>query len=142
MNPERSLRNMPSVRASIEISDRVKSLFGVDLKPKQIEAIRSLVVENRDTILVAGTGFGKSIVFHATPLLFSVARLALLIMPLKALEDEQAEKLRKIEGCLPFVLNGDNNTLKNLDRIRNEGFTHGRQPEYGRFYKLTWRSTH
>ena len=118
--------NTPTVGASIEIFDRTKNLFGVNLKPKQEEAIRSLIVDNRDTVLVAGTGFGKSIVFQATPLLFPVARLALLLMPLRGLEDEQAAKLCRVEGCLPFVLNGDNNTLDNLNKIRHHSFTHGK----------------
>lgn len=106
------------------ITNGVLSSFGFDAKPKQIEAIYSLVVERKDTILIAQTGFGKSLVFQVIPLLYPVPRVALLIMPLLALQDEQARKMSSIRGCRPFVLNGDNNNTSNLERLRNGSFTH------------------
>ena len=76
-------------------------------------------------ILIAKTGFGKSIIFQAAPLMFDPARIAIIIMPLKALENEQCRKLSKIKGCRSFVLNGDSNTKTHLRMISEGNFTHG-----------------
>ena len=91
----------------------------------QTDAIRILTHERKDLILIAKTGFGKSIVFQAAPLMFTPVKTALIIMPLKALEEEQCRKLETISGCKPFVLDGDSNNRRNLDLIRDGGFTHG-----------------
>jgi superfamily II DNA or RNA helicase len=41
----------------------VNELFGFEPKDKQVEAIRKLLYDKSDLILIAKTGFGKSIVF-------------------------------------------------------------------------------
>ena len=53
----------------------------------QIEAIRSLAVDQQDLILIAPTGWGKSIVFQAIPALRG--GICLMIMPLNLLEEGQ-----------------------------------------------------
>ena len=53
----------------------------------QIEAIRSLAVDQQDLILIAPTGWGKSAVFHAIPALRG--GICLMIMPLNLLEEGQ-----------------------------------------------------
>ena len=56
----------------------------------QIEAIRSLAVDQQDLILIAPTGWGKSAVFQAIPALRG--GICLIIMPLNLLEEGQVSK--------------------------------------------------
>jgi len=112
------------------VLETIQSRFGFVPKDEQVSAIRVLLEDQMDLILIAKTGFGKSIIFQAAPLMFSPVKTALIIMPLKALEEEQCRKLSKVEGCRPFVLNGDTNNPFNLLRIRQNMFTHGKGPLY------------
>ena len=74
------------------IRHRVHELFGFEPKNKQVDAIRHLLYEKRDLILIAKTGFGKSIIFQALPLIQEESKQAsLIIMPLNLLQEEQAE---------------------------------------------------
>lgn len=58
----------------------------------QVEAIRRLAVDQRDLILIAPTGWGKSVVFQAIPALRG--GICLMIMPLNLLEDDQVSQWR------------------------------------------------
>jgi superfamily II DNA helicase RecQ len=53
----------------------------------QIDAIRTLAVDQLDLILIAPTGWGKSVVFQAIPALRG--GICLMIMPLNLLEEGQ-----------------------------------------------------
>ena len=104
----------------------VNKRFEFNPKDKQIDAIRTLVNEKRDTLFIARTGYGKSIVFQATPLMYPETKTALIIMPLKLLEEEQCDKLSRGKDCKPFVLNGDTNNPVNIKLIRQGTFTHSK----------------
>ena len=67
---------------------------------------------------------------QAMPLMFSCLKIALIIMPLKTLEAQQCKKLSVIEGCKPFVLDGDSNNSSNLKLIRENNYTHGVYSNY------------
>jgi ATP-dependent helicase YprA (DUF1998 family) len=109
------------------IQRRVNELFDFEPKDKQVEAIRKLLYDKSDLILIAKTGFGKSIIFQALPLIQEELKLAsLIIMPLNLLQEEQAEKLKTIAGAHPFVLNGDTNTRKNRREIGEGVYTHSK----------------
>ena len=108
-----------------QISSVLAEKFRIQGKPDQIKAIRELVFGGKDVILVAKTGFGKSIVFQAPPLMFSEPKIAIIIMPLLALQRDQELKLARIPGCIPFVLRGDTNTRSNRESIRKANYTHG-----------------
>jgi superfamily II DNA helicase RecQ len=70
------------------IQCRVNELFGFEPKNKQVETIQKLLYDKSDLILIAKTGFGKSIIF----LIREELKLAsLIIMPLNLLQEEQAE---------------------------------------------------
>jgi superfamily II DNA helicase RecQ len=56
----------------------------------QIEAIRTLAIDQLDLILIAPTGWGKSAVFQAIPALRG--GICLMIMPLNLLEEGQVSK--------------------------------------------------
>ena len=112
------------------IRHRVNELFGFEPKNKQVEAIRHLLYDKRDLILIAKTGFGKSIIFQA--LIEEESKQAsLIIMPLNLVQEEQAEKLKTIPGAKPFILNGDTNTRKNRREIGAGAYTHSKRNYLG-----------
>jgi len=118
------------------IRHRVNELFGFEPKNKQVEAIRHLLYDKRDLIrdliLIAKTGFGKSIIFQALPLIEEESKQAsLILMPLNLLQEEQAEKLKTIPGAKPFILNGDTNTRKNRHEIGAGAYTHSKRNYLG-----------
>ena len=67
-----------------------------------------------DTLLVAKTGFGKTLIFTGFHLLLPASKRAitLIISPLMAIEQDQALDLNRLFGgaCLPLVGDGKNNT--------------------------------
>jgi superfamily II DNA helicase RecQ len=63
------------------------NLFKFSVHDGQIEAIRSLAVDQQDLILIAPTGWGKSVVFQVIPALRG--GICLMIMPLNLLEEGQ-----------------------------------------------------
>lgn len=117
--PERHTREASDEK----IRDVVKSIFGFEIKQKQLEALS--VALRKDIIVIAKTGFGKSLLYQAAPFMSSPSSTVLIIMPLLALEDDQCKKLQAIMDCRPFVLKGDTNNPSNLEKIRNGDYTHG-----------------
>lgn len=106
------------------IQTKVRSLFQIRLKDQQLEAIHHLMFQRLDLILIAKTGFGKSIIFQAAPLIEEPIGICLILMPLKALQNEQCEKLKQISSANPIVLDGDNNNKFNREKIKNGLYTH------------------
>ena len=81
------------------------------LHPKQLEAIH-ILYQKHDVILIARTGFGKSLIFQSLPLLRKDG-IALLIYPLSALEQDQHQDISKLPGARPFILDARSNTIEN-----------------------------
>jgi superfamily II DNA helicase RecQ len=50
-----------------------------------VEAVYKLVLDQQDQILIAPTGWGKSVVFQAVPVL--IGGICIMIMPLTLLDD-------------------------------------------------------
>ena len=63
----------------------VHDRFGFLPKDKQVDAIRTLLADREDLILIAKTRFRKSIIFQAAPLISSPSKEVLIVMPLNAL---------------------------------------------------------
>ena len=105
------------------IQDRLVQMFGFNGKAKQVEVLYDLVVEKKDTILLAKTGFGKSILFRAPSILLGDGAVTIVLLPLLALQDEQEEKI-KGKGGRPCVLNGDTNTPAMRETIRCGQYSH------------------
>ena len=105
------------------IQHHLYRVFGICGREKQIEVLYRLMVEKKDTILLAKTGFGKSIVFQAPSMLGCDRGVAIVLLPLLALQFEQEQKLKSIGGR-PFVLNGDTNSKANREMIRHGQYTH------------------
>ena len=62
--------------------------------------------------------------FQAAPLMFDPTQTTLIIMPLKALKDQQCNEIQNIKDCKPFVLNRDTNNAHNLKFVQSNQFTH------------------
>ena len=72
---------------------------------EQVRVLRRLIFGKGDTLLVARTGWGKSVIFHAFSILTRL--ITLQIIPLSKLGDEQLEDIRRFEGTKPCLINAD-----------------------------------
>ncbi|KAL1713372.1 P-loop containing nucleoside triphosphate hydrolase protein, partial [Schizophyllum commune] len=79
------------------------------------------VIQGYDAFVIAGTGYGKSILFEAAAALArKPRRLVLVVAPLKALERDQAEQA-SAKGLKTVVLNEDTSKdWKEWDRARTQ----------------------
>jgi superfamily II DNA helicase RecQ len=77
-------------------------LNGKEPHRQQVRALRRLVYGLGDTILVAKTGFGKSIVFHAYSVL--TGRITIQLIPLSKLGEEQLESIRRYPETKPCLI--------------------------------------
>ena len=99
-------------------------IFGFPLHDAQVEAISTLFYEQRDLLLLAKTGFGKSLIFQLAPFLSARPGVVLTLMPLKLLQAEQSEMINRIPQGRGIVLNGENNNKRVLEDIAQGGYTH------------------
>ena len=83
---------------------------GTALYPIQKTVIQS-VLEGKNTLALMPTGSGKSLCYWVAGK--ALQCVTLVVFPLTALMDEQAQKLRK-QGCSVFVLHSGINTRDNL----------------------------
>ena len=70
-----------------ELASKVETAIGFQQRTGQLQAIRVLVRDRRDLILIAPTGWGKSVVFQSIPAL--CGGICIMIMPLTLLEEDQ-----------------------------------------------------
>ena len=54
-----------------KIRQTCESFFNIHLKQEQLDTLGSYYIHQKDTILLAPTGYGKSIIYQAAPLLFN-----------------------------------------------------------------------
>ena len=100
------------------INQRIKDRFEFKAKDKQINALRILLKNWNDVILIVRTEFEKSIIFQTTSLMFLLTKTALIIMSLNALKKKQCEKLKNINDYKLFMLNEDSHISSNITLIR------------------------
>ena len=105
------------------IGRAIKIAFNFDAKKEQIEVLWQLLILKKDTILVAQTSFGKSLIFQILPLLVS-GGIILIILPLNAIGKDQWTKIRELPGAYPIMLCAENNSKTTLEEIRNGIYTH------------------
>jgi superfamily II DNA helicase RecQ len=121
-----SIRESANFIANItSIADCFQQVFGHTPRPEQLEAIKTLVVDQKDLVLIAKTGFGKSLVFNSVP--FLRGGVALIIMPLNAIEEDQTAALLRVVNrarCSPVILNGDSNTSELRANIQKGHYSH------------------
>jgi hypothetical protein len=93
-------------------------------RDEQVDALHSMVFEKKDLLLVARTGFGKSIIFQAFSIL--ARAITLQIIPLSKLGEQQVEDIRRLEGTRPCLLSYESKRAekKLLDQIEEGQYTH------------------
>jgi len=84
-------------------------VYGFTLHEQQIDALWCLFYERRDLLLLAKTGFHKSLIFQLLPFINPVAGVVLILMPLKLLQAEQSLMINWKPTEKALVLNGENN---------------------------------
>jgi superfamily II DNA helicase RecQ len=80
-----------------QLQEKVAQLFKFQPHQEQIEAIHHLLTRREDLILIAKTGWGKSVIFQSIPLLHSGKGICLMIMSLSLLEEDQARQINNVE---------------------------------------------
>ena len=91
----------------------------------QIKSLYYLCEDRHDVILLARTGFGKSVIFQLAPLLRPGS--CLIISPLNALSSGQLESLDALKeaGAKGLVINQDTNNQETRRQAASGEFTHG-----------------
>jgi len=93
----------------------ILGLSDIELKEKQYEALKAVVLKNRDVLAVLPTSYGKSLIYQLLPLVldFFAANgsplrksTVIVISPLNALMRDQIVKLKE-GGLNVCVLKGD-----------------------------------
>ncbi|KAK4232930.1 hypothetical protein C8A03DRAFT_19890, partial [Achaetomium macrosporum] len=91
----------------------------------QIKAVQSLVYDQADTVLVAATGYGKSVVLYAFSAL--AGKSTIQIVPLTKLGENQRDEIAdKVPESRPVWIDGDTH-LRNpgvWDEVRAGKHTH------------------
>ncbi|KAH6982374.1 P-loop containing nucleoside triphosphate hydrolase protein, partial [Ilyonectria destructans] len=107
----------------VQLRSKIECIVGFRPRVEQVQAIRRLVVEEDDLILIAPTGWGKSVVFQAVPAL--TGGICIMIMPLMLLQEDQVTAaISRIPGCKPCILNASTNSKALLDGIKRGDYTH------------------
>jgi ATP-dependent helicase YprA (DUF1998 family) len=109
---------------------RGRSFGYPNLRDQQLDALEKLVEHKTDVMLVAKTSFGKSLIFQLAPLLMPDPEepgIALILMPLTLLQQNQAENVTKRGahlGAKCIVLDQDSNDPRNRRLIAEGKYTH------------------
>ena len=121
----RKLPDASGLQGTRPLSDRLQpSALGKRLKERlklkfepdawQLELI-SRVLRGFDAILLAGTGYGKSLIFEGLAAVGGAKRVVLVISPLKALERDQVRHTTDVSASL------DSKSLHRLRRPARKG---------------------
>jgi len=113
------------------LNDRAGTV-GREIPPRRLQVlvlIRLLFIR-RDVMLVAQTGFGKSLVFQAIGILTS--QVIIIVVPLLGLCDQVRDDIADIPGSNPIVISSETRNLfpkpgstsDLYDTIRNGKYTH------------------
>jgi superfamily II DNA or RNA helicase len=99
-------------------------LKGREPRYQQVRSLRRLVYRLGDTMLIAKTGFGKTIIFQAYSIL--TGKITVQLIPLCTLGKAQTESLNRFEGVNACLITADTkrNDPELLQKIRQCEYTH------------------
>ncbi|KAL1976778.1 hypothetical protein VTN31DRAFT_3060 [Thermomyces dupontii] len=106
----------------VAIDEAISTLYGYSPKPSQREALHHLIYLRKDLVLIAGTGFGKSMMFQAVSVLLRKS-VTIVLLPLNQIGIEQSDYIRRIGGN-PCFLNSDTISTKLLDEVKKGRYSH------------------
>lgn len=99
-------------------------IFGFTLHNEQADAVWTLSFECRDLLLLAKTGFGKSLIFQLPPFMSMPPGVVIVLMPLKLLQAEQNAMINRIPNGKAIALIGENNQQSTQREIATGNYTH------------------
>lgn len=93
-------------------------------RKEQVRTLRRLIFGRSDVLLIARTGFGKSLIFHAYSIL--TGKITLQLVPLTKLGDEQLEDIRRLHGARPCLIDAKNKAAEKqlLAKVGDGQYTH------------------
>jgi hypothetical protein len=113
------LCNFPGDEAQVRFIQTVTNIIlngnlpdGIPLRQArrgQVESITRIVFRLGDTILIARTGYGKSLIFQAVSTIL-VDKVIIQIIPLSKLGEEQCEIIKRVPNSNPILI--DTNVSK------------------------------
>ncbi|KAJ3543662.1 hypothetical protein NMY22_g3064 [Coprinellus aureogranulatus] len=105
---------LPSNLSIPRIKTRLRERLGLSYTPDdwQAHTIRR-ILQGYDSVVVAGTGYGKSLIFEGLAVLGGYRKVVLVISPLKALERDQAKQASE-KGIEAVVINEDTTKTASL----------------------------
>ena len=106
-----------------KVAEGIRRLYPYEGRKEQVEAIRALIYDREDLILIAKTSFGKSMIPQAVSALRRNT-ITIMIIPLTALGEEQYHKMERLPGCKPCLLTAKTITKMVMRKIRNSEYTH------------------
>ena len=95
------------------LNARLRIIHEKSPKAGQLLAIDTLFNEEKDVILIAKTGYGKSMVFHFVSAL-EEDTMTLMIMPLLALKEDQKSAVKKMQANSSLCIFNSETMTKNL----------------------------
>ncbi|KFH62152.1 hypothetical protein MVEG_11791 [Podila verticillata NRRL 6337] len=101
-----------------EARSRCLKVFKVVPKPEQLEVVAAMA-RRQDCILIAGCGWGKTLVYFL-PLILWPDLIILVLSPLKALADEQHQKLDTL-GIRSIAIKGETVITHEILKSLGEG---------------------
>jgi hypothetical protein len=119
-----NLYSVPLATNSTEIFDEQEAIlrclhtFNVPPKLKQLEVVSALA-RRQDCILIAGCGWGKTLVYFL-PLIIWPDCVILILSPLKALAEEQQQKL-EIAEIPSIAIKGETVITQEISNSLGEG---------------------
>jgi superfamily II DNA helicase RecQ len=107
------------------IDNAIRKLYPYSPREGQRYALRKLIYNRNDLILIAKTSFGKSMILQSVSILLNKS-ITTVILPLNQIGEEQAEYIRAIGGT-PCFLNSD--TMREggsglLDQVKAGRYSH------------------
>ena len=72
-------------------------------RDKQVRTLRRLIFGKGNTLLIACTGFSKSLIFYTYSVL--IGKITIQIIPLNKLGDKQLDNIKKIDSSYPVLIN-------------------------------------
>ena len=106
---------MPSEKklSKVDLEVKLRAIHGKTPKAGQVLAIETLFTEEKDVILIAKTGYGKSMMFHSV-LILKEDIITLMIMPLLALKNIQKQAIKKMQANSNLYILNSKTMMKNL----------------------------
>ena len=113
--------------------ERSLQAFGYDcMKPAQTEAVQA-ILEGQDAFVNVPTGYGKSLVYQILPFCASfllervnkahgAVPVVLVVSPLVALMQDQAHKLKQVQGANPILLSEE--SARKDSEVLDAAWTH------------------